>query len=194
MDPKEKEKIPFITVYSVEDWRNWLRDNHLKEKKVGMIIYKKHTGKPSISHKIAMEEAIAFGWIDTTINKLDEEKYIRHFVRRGDNANWSKNTLKYGKKLLAEGRMSPHGELRFKQGLKKKPHDYGIPDKPPMPHELKKALSEKKIFEKFEAFPPSTKNMFYRWILRAKTDATKKKRIESVVKKTIAGDKTILVA
>ena len=51
------EKIPLVTIYNLIDWRNWLERNHLKEIKVGLILYKKHTGKPSISHREAMEEA-----------------------------------------------------------------------------------------------------------------------------------------
>ena len=185
--------IPTIVVYKIEDWRNWLIKNHLTEKKVGLISYKKHTGKPSISHREAMHEAICFGWIDTTLNKLDEERYIRYFVKRGDKANWSKNTLRYGKDLLASGRMSPHGILRYQEGLKKKPHDYGIPDKPKMPLELKNALSKSKnALNNFNLFPPSTKIMFYRWIIRAKTPETRTKRINQVFHQALNNDKNII--
>jgi uncharacterized protein YdeI (YjbR/CyaY-like superfamily) len=171
-----------ITVYSVENWRKWLQENHLNEKKVGVISYKKHTGKPSISHRIAMEEAICFGWIDTTLRRLDDKRYVRYFVRRGDKANWSKNTLRYGRTLLASGRMSEHGVLRFKQGLKKRPHDYGIPKNPKIPEELRKALNKnKKAREKFENLAPSRKKMVYRMILRAKTKETRNKRIKSLI-------------
>lgn len=177
-----KEEIPKLVVYSIEDWRNWLKENHLSEKKVGMISHKKHTGKPSISHREAMEEAIAFGWIDTTLNRLDEERYIRYFVKRGENASWSKNTLKYGKELFSKGRMSPFGILRFNQGLKKKPHDYGIPANPKMPEELKKELENKNLSEKFSSLAPSLKKQFYRAILRAKRKETRKQRIEKIIK------------
>jgi len=175
-----------IVVYTIKDWREWLIKNHLKEKKVKLISYKKHTGKPFISHRDAMREAIAFGWIDTTIKRLDDEKYIRSFVRRGDKANWSKNTLRYGKVLFEAGRMSEHGILRYKQGLKKRPHDYGIPDKPNMPLELRKELEKnKKAKENFNSVSPSTKTMLYRSILRAKTPETKMKRIREIIGSTI---------
>lgn len=184
------ENIPFVTVHTVNDWRNWLEKNHLTEKKVGLVSYKKHTGKPSISHAMAMDEAICFGWIDTTIKKLDEEKFVRYFVRRGDNANWSKNTLKYGKRLFAEGKMAPAGILRFKQGLKKKPHDHGLPKRPDMPNELKNALKNGGVaLKNFESFPPSTKYMLYRWILRAKGTETRAKRVNEVVKRALNKDK-----
>jgi len=175
----------FITVYYAEDWRKWLIKNHLTKKKIGLILYKKHTGKPSISHRVAMEEAICFGWIDTTIKKLDEEKFVRYFVKRGDNANWSKNTLKYAKRLLKENKMFPQGILRYKQGLKKRPHDHGIPKNPEMPLELKEELEKNNLLEKFKSFNNSTKKMFYRGILRAKTKQTKEKRIASLIKQIL---------
>ena len=147
-----------------------------------MINYKKHTGKPSISHQEAMHEAICFGWIDTTLKRLDEDRFVRYFVRRSDNANWSINTLRYGGELFAAGRMSKQGILRYQQGLKKKPHDYGIPDNPNMPSKLKKELVRKKLLEKFQKIAPSTKKMFYRSILRVKTEETRDKRIREIIK------------
>jgi len=184
---EDKDKIPIIVVYTIEDWRKWLDKNHLSEKKVGVISYKKHTGKPSIGHREAMHEAIAFGWIDTTLKRLDEERYVRYFVRRGDNANWSKNTLKYGKELFEAGRMSEQGVLRYNQGVKKRPHDYGIPDNPKMPLELKKALEKNERAKRnFDLFPPSSKKRLYRAILKAKTLETKMKRIEEIINSALS--------
>lgn len=179
---KNAEEFQFIEVYEIEDWKHWLGKNHITEKKVGMISYKKHTGKSSISHRAAMEEAICFGWIDTTLKKLDEDRYVRFFVRRGDKANWSKNTLSYANRLLKEGRMSPQGILRYEQGLRKKPHDDGIPANPSMPDELRRALNKSKIaLQEFEKFSPSRKKMFYRLILKAKSNETKNKRIRKII-------------
>jgi len=187
------EKIPVVTVYTSDDWRTWLAKNHLKEKKVAMVSHKKHTGKPFLSHRTAMEEAICFGWIDTTIKRLDEDKFVRYFVRRGDHANWSINTLRYAKDLLAAGKMAPAGISRYKEGLRKKPHDHGLPTRPDMPAGLKKALATKKAaLENFEEFPPSAKYAFYRWILRAKGDDTKARRIDAVVKRALVKDKSMV--
>ena len=63
-----------ITAFDRIDFRKWLIRNHNSESKVSIIIFKKHTGKPSPSHKELMEEAICFGWIDTVIKKLDENR------------------------------------------------------------------------------------------------------------------------
>ena len=139
-----------------------------------------------------MEEAICFGWIDTTIKRLDEDQYIRNFSKRNKNSTWSQNTLSYAKDLIKRGKMTPTGLKFYKEGLKKLPHAHGIPKNSEMPIELKKALVTDKVAkDNFESFPPSTKKMFYRWILRGKLKATRTKRIQSTVAKAKEGIKQI---
>ena len=117
--PSAYDKVPCILICDAGKWRKWLEKNHLKKNKVGIILYKKHTGKPFITQREAMDEGICFGWIDTLIKRLDDKKFIRYFVRRGDKAMWSENTLRRAKCLLKAGRMSPVGILRYKEGLRK---------------------------------------------------------------------------
>jgi uncharacterized protein YdeI (YjbR/CyaY-like superfamily) len=172
-----------LTILDKKEFRNWLSENHDKEKKVGLIIHKKHTGKPSPHHKELMEEAICFGWIDTTLKRLDNDKYIRYFCRRSKNSSWSYNTLSYAKQLIKEKRMTPAGLVFYKLGLKKKPHDFGIPKNPDVPSEMKDVFNKnKKAKEAFENLAPSTKKNYLRWIVRAKLPETRIKRINSVIK------------
>ena len=98
----DDNNIKTIYAKNRKQWGAWLRKNHKKENKVNLIKYKKHTGKPSLTPKEAMEEAICFGWIDTTVNRLDEERYMQRFSKRSKNSRWSKNTLSYAKKLIEE--------------------------------------------------------------------------------------------
>lgn len=165
-------------------WRAWLEKHHLTEKKIAVIRYKKHTGKPSPTYQELMHEAICFGWIDTTVKRLDDEKYMIRFARRTEKSKWSTNTLSYGKMLLKAGRMSDHGKQRYKEGLKKPTLDHGLEANPAMPAALEVALSkDAKAKENFEKFAPSYKRMYFRWILRAKQEETKEKRILTVVQR-----------
>ena len=104
---------------NTSEWRKWLKKNHEKEKAVNLIKYKKHTGKPSLTSKEAMHEAICFGWIDTTINRIDKNRYSQKFVKRNKNGRWSANTISYARKLIREERMTPTGLKSFKEGFKK---------------------------------------------------------------------------
>lgn len=181
-----------IIAYHRSDFRKWLAKNHSKEHKVRIILYKRHTGKSSPSHRELMEEAICYGWIDTTIKRLDEERFIRNFSRRNKNSKWSDNTLGYARQLIKEGKMTPHGLEFYKQGKAKPTHDHGIPKDPKQPLALTRALAKSMLAkENFKKFPPSSTRMMYRWILSAKLPQTRAKRVERVVALARQGKKNI---
>jgi len=181
-----------ITVFTKNSFRKWLVKNQNKKNKVAVILYKKHTGKSAPSHRELIEEAICFGWIDTTVKRLDNDRYIRNFSKRNKNSRWSDNTLQYAKNLIKQKRMTPTGLKFYKEGLKKPTHDYGIPKNPNMPLDLKKALGKnKKIRDNFKKTSASNKKMIYRWILRARREETKDKRIKSIIDKARLGKKDI---
>lgn len=182
-------------VFDKEGFRKWLKKNHKKESKVAIILHKKHTGKTSPTHRELIEEAICYGWIDTTIKRIDDDTFIRHFSKRNENSSWSDNTLSYAKELIKQNRMTEEGLKFYKLGLKKPTHDHGIPKNPDMPEELKLALSKnKKAKENFEKFAPSTKKMLYRWILRGKLNETREKRVKKIVDGASKGSKNIVVS
>lgn len=185
-----QEKL--IAAGTQQKWRAWLEKNHLEEKKVGIVVHKKHTGKPSLSHREYMEEAICFGWIDTIIKRLDADRFIRYFCRRNDKSKWSKNTLSYAKRLLTEGRIAPEGIRRYKEGLSRRTHDHDIPDNPQMPRDLKQTLGKANAAEQFSALPPSSKRMYLRWLFHAKLPETRTKRIAAIVKAAQNNQKRLL--
>jgi len=183
-----KKHVKTIHPKNKEAWRIWLSKNHDKETKIGLIIWKKHTGKTTISHRESMDEAICFGWIDTTVKRLDENRYIRYFSRRNKNSSWSKNTLSYGKELIKKKKMTEAGMEFYKLGLKKKPLDHDLEKNPSIPKELKNALDKNKIAKNnFEKLAPSYRRSYMRWLMRAKRPETKEKRIEEIVKRSEKG-------
>ena len=173
-----------------EEWRAWLQKNHERENKISLIRYKKRTGKPSPAHMDAMKEAISFGWIDTTIKRLDNERYIINFAKRNKNSKWSNNTLSYAKELVKQGKMSPAGLEAYKHGLSKPPHDFGIPANPQIPDDLMEILKQTKTNDNFHLFPSSYKRALLRWLLKSKLSETRKKRIDKIVNLAKNNDKT----
>lgn len=173
-----------------KEWRKWLEKNHLKESKVSMVRYKEHTGKPSLTHLEAMHEAICYGWIDTTINRIDDEKYLINFSRRTDKSRWSNNTLKYAKLMIKEGKMSSEGLKRYKEGLKKPVIDHGLGKNPAIPEDLKQAFEKSKKAKKgFDKLALSYRRTYIIWVERAKRKETRDKRISIVVKRVGEGKK-----
>lgn len=170
-----------ITPKNLQEWRAWLKKNHLKENKVLLIKYKKHTGKPIIHNADSMKQAICFGWIDTTAKRIDEDRWAVTYVKRNQNSKWSIHTLSYGKELLEKGLMSPFGIKMYKEGLAKKPHDEGIPRNPRMSKEMKQALKKSKKLDKFMRLAPSARRMYLRMFLRVKRPETKAKFIKNLI-------------
>ncbi len=178
---------------SIQEWRTWLQKNHIKETKIVAIRYKKHTKKPSPSHRELMHEAICFGWIDTTVKRLDEDKYIVFFVRRNDKSRWSKNTLKYAEQMIKEKRMAPEGLKRYQEGVTRPVIDHGFAKDMPPQKELIEALNKDKIAKNnFETLAPSQKRYFIWWIEKAKRPETRKKRIKQVVELLKKNKKTMI--
>ena len=176
---------------SKNEWRNWLKKNHKKEDMICLIRYKRHTDKPSPSVREAMDEAICFGWIDTTVKRIDDERYSICYRRRKKNAKWSNATQSYAKRLIKEKKMTPAGLAAYKLGLKKPTIDLGLPKNAPTPIALKEALAKnKKAKEFWENLAPSYRKYSIHWLERAKLKETKQKRIRAIVEGCKKGQKT----
>ena len=160
---------------TIKEWRGWLRKNHKKETKVDLIIYKKHTGKPTLSHLEQMKEAICFGWIDTTLKRLDDEKYRRTFMKRTSKSRWSNNTIRYAEEQIKKGRMSKFGMEMYLLGKSKPTIDHNLPKNPEAPEDLKKALGKH--------ITTSTKRLFIYQVIKSKRPETRQKWIQWVVDK-----------
>jgi uncharacterized protein YdeI (YjbR/CyaY-like superfamily) len=87
----------------------WLEENFDKSPGIWLIFYKKHTGIESIPYQEALEEALCFGWIDSLIKKIDDDRYARKFTSRTDTSKWSEINKKMVDVLIKEGRMTEAG-------------------------------------------------------------------------------------
>jgi len=187
------KKVKHIHFENTREWRAWLEKNHLKEEKVGTIHYKRHTGRPAMTHREAMNEAISFGWIDTIIKRIDDKKYLRYFVKRGEKANWSSSTVGYARELIKQGRMSPAGLIALKKGLKRPLLDEGISKNPKIPRDLRDELDKNEEASKnFKNFPPSARKMYLRWLERTKGSETRNKRIIEIIRRAAVNKKAFV--
>ena len=167
-----------------EKWRAWLKANHASEKEIWLIYYKKHTGKPRIPYDDAVEEALCFGWIDSTIKRIDEEKYAQKFTPRKEKSGWSELNRKRAEKMLKQGRMTEAGKTKIRAAKENGEWDKTMPAKRifSMPLEFHKALSaNKKAREYFKDLASSFKKQYIGWIATAKREETRKKRIKEAV-------------
>jgi uncharacterized protein YdeI (YjbR/CyaY-like superfamily) len=94
---------------SQQEWRDWLEANHQSKAAVWLVYYKAKSGKPSISWSNAVDEALCFGWIDSTHKSLDQESSIQFFSKRKPKSTWSKVNKDKIQELIASGKMTPAG-------------------------------------------------------------------------------------
>ncbi len=103
-----------------DEFRQWLMNNHATQKEIWLVIYKKTSGEPSITYEEAVEEALCFGWIDSSMKSLDPRMYIQRFTPRRKGSNWSEANEFKARRLVAEGKMTEAGRAALPPDVKGK--------------------------------------------------------------------------
>lgn len=98
-----------LRMTTAKEWRAWLQANHAVEKEVWLIFYKKHTGISGVTFEEATEEALSFGWVDSIMKRIDEEKYALRYTPRRKGSIWSEGNKRRVANLIEQGRMTEAG-------------------------------------------------------------------------------------
>lgn len=184
--------LPEFHFMSLHTWRNWLAANHLDDNGIWMVFYKKHTGKPTVSYEDAVQEALCWGWIDSLIKKLDDDRYARKFTPRQPSSKWSPSNINRVEKLIAAGRMQPAGMQRVQEGKASGAwaHPATAPQGLDMPSEFAQALRKNpQAHAFFKTLAPTYQKHFIGWIATAKRMETRNKRITEAIAKLSRGEK-----
>ncbi len=165
-------------------WRSWLMRHHQSSKSIWLIIHKKLSPQSSVSYQEAVDEALCFGWIDSKPNKLDEFRFIQFFAKRNPKSNWSEVNKNKVAQLIKAGLMTYAGMELINYAKANGQWDaLNQVDQIMIPADLTQALNRyPKAEANFIAFPKSTKRGILEWILNAKKEETRAKRIEETAK------------
>ncbi|HOI97153.1 MAG TPA: YdeI/OmpD-associated family protein [Candidatus Pacearchaeota archaeon] len=160
-----------------KEWRKWLEMNHGKEKAVWLVYYNKKSGKARIAYNDAVEEALAFGWIDSTVKKLDENSSAQRFTPRNPKSGYSQANIERLRRLVAEGRVIPAVRKEVAAVLAKK---FVFP-----PDIMAKIKANKTAWKNYRKFSPAYKRIRIGYIEGARFRPEEfKKRLDNFVKKT----------
>lgn len=168
---------------SLEQWREWLKENHKTKSAVWLVQYKKGSSKPSIPWSDAVDEALCFGWIDSTRRPIDEECFKQYFSPRKPTSIWSKINKDKVDRLAAEGRMTEAGSACIR--IAKANGSWTILDEVEAlitPPDLQAALAKHDGVDFFQAQSKSIKKRMLSWIVMAKRPETREKRVFIVAK------------
>ncbi|MBU1707931.1 YdeI/OmpD-associated family protein [bacterium] len=174
-----------LYVTNREDWRAWLEKNYASANEIWLVYYKKHTGKPRIPYDDAVEEALCFGWIDSIIKRVDDEIYMQKFTPRKSASTWSELNKNRVQKMIRQGRMTEAGLTKIKEAKKNGTWSETVASKKAveLSPEIKKSLAaNKKAWGNFNKFAPSHKRQYIGWIMSAKKEETRERRLKEAIK------------
>ena len=176
-----------LEVPNRQQWRTWLGKNHASNPGVWLVFYKGHTRAKSMTYEDSVREALSFGWIDSLVKRLDDERYARKFTPRQPESKWS--TINRGRyaDLKARGLLAAPGLERAptrRGGDAPRPSVTAIPS---YIHEQFKINAT--AWDNFEKLAPSGRRAYIGWIDSAKREETKEKRLREAIGLLAAGKK-----
>ena len=165
------------------EWRAWLQANHNSKQSVWLIYFKKGLGFPAVLYNEAVDEALCFGWIDTKLKPVDEEKFMQYFSKRKVNSVWSKVNKEKILRLIDQGLMTKAGEDSIE--VAKQNGSWTILDDAEaliLPKDLEAEFDKRPNAKQFFlSLSRSDKRNIIQWLVLAKRPRTRQKRITDIV-------------
>lgn len=175
-----------LDIRTSRQWRAWLQKHHAASPGVWLVFHKDHTGVEAIDAEDAVRQALCFGWIDSLVKRLDDDRYARKFTPRKPTSKWSDvnrarwRELEQQRLLAAPGRANAPTENRYAPR----------PAVPDLPAYIAKALkAHPKAWHFFQTLAPTYKRHFVVWIHVAKRPETREKRLQESLGLLAAGKK-----
>ena len=183
------KELEYINFKTREEFRIWLQNHHDDSPGIWMVFKKKHLKAECIHYSEALEEALCFGWIDSIIKKVDEEKYVRKFTPRTNTKNWSDINKRSVNELINQGKMTEAGLKKIDSYLKtgkiewitSKPGKKDL-NGPDIPDFIIEELGKNEpALINFNSLAPSSRKVYVLWITNGKKKETVQKRLKESI-------------
>jgi uncharacterized protein YdeI (YjbR/CyaY-like superfamily) len=172
-----------------KQWRSWLAKNHASANEIWLIYYKVNSDKPRIPYNDAVEEALCYGWIDSTVKKLDIDRFVQRFSPRRKNSKLSVMNKERIWRLMENGKMTAFGLEKIKHHLAE--YNSKDTDTPEIkvfkiPADILDELkTDTIVWDNFSKFPDSYKRIRIGWIDGARIRPVEfQKRLKYFIKMT----------
>jgi uncharacterized protein YdeI (YjbR/CyaY-like superfamily) len=183
------EERPAVFFADASEFREWLAANHERANELWMGLRKRHVDPRGLTWEEAVPEALCFGWIDSRVERIDDDAVRQRWTPRRPNSVWSQTNIDLVAKLTAERRMQPSGLAAFER---RKPERSGIyayenADRA-LPDDYAGLIDANPRAARFwEAATPSYRRIAKNWVLSAKQEATRDRRMAELVDDCAAG-------
>jgi uncharacterized protein YdeI (YjbR/CyaY-like superfamily) len=178
-----RDEAPHIHPADRAEWRGWLEANHASARGVFVVSWRPKTGRPTLDYEDAIQEALCFGWVDSSGGVVDDERARLYFAPRRPGSVWAASNKARVERLVAAGRMTAAGRAAIERA--RADGSWTVLDgaeRLEVQPDLAKALAANPVSEaNFAAFPPSARKMAIAWIATAKRQETRDRRIAEVV-------------
>jgi uncharacterized protein YdeI (YjbR/CyaY-like superfamily) len=166
------------------EFRTWLERNHATETELLVGFHKRATGTPCMTWPESVDEALCFGWIDAIRRRIDANTYSIRFTRRKPTSIWSAINVRKVEALRAAGKMMPAGERAFahRKAHKTAVYSFERTEAPVLPPAYARRFrANKAAHAYFEAQPPWYRRTSIHWVISAKKEETRERRLETLI-------------
>ena len=176
------DDAPHVHADDRATWRAWLEANHATARGAWLVTWRSRSGRVRLDYEAALEEALCFGWVDSTGGHVDDERGKLYFAPRKSRSVWAASNKARVERLIDEGRMAPAGLAAIERA--KANGSWEILDSAErleVPEDLRAALQARPpAAVNFAAFPPSARKMLLGWVALARRPETRAARITEI--------------
>lgn len=173
-----------------EEFRAWLVEHHETATELWVGLYKKRSGRPSITWPEAVDEALCFGWIDGVRQSIDDESYRNRFTPRKPDSNWSAVNVRRVEELTKQRRMRAAGLKAFRERREDKTAVYSYEQRHQAklePAQERRFRSKAKAWAWFQAQPKGYRTTAVYWVASAKKPVTRERRLDTLIEDSSDG-------
>ena len=180
---------------SAADFRDWLARHHADARELLMGFYRKESGRGGITYPEALDEALSFGWIDGVRKRIDAESYTIRFTPRKPGSIWSAVNIQRVGELTARGLMKPPGLRVYAERDERKSRQYSYErEQAQLDPALDAALrANRKASSFFDAQPPGYRRTATFWVMSAKQEETRARRLAHLIERSASGTRIDLL-
>lgn len=186
------DEAPHVHADDRATWHAWLEANHATARGAWLVTWRPASGRSGLDYDAAVEEALCFGWVDSTAGRFDDDRARLYFAPRKPRSVWAASNKARVERLIAEGRMAPAGLAAIERA--KANGSWGMldsADRLEVPDDLAAALAARPhAAANFAGFPPSTRKQLLGWVATAVRPETRSARIARVAEAAARGERT----
>ena len=176
------DDAPHVHADDRATWRAWLEANHATVPGAWLVTWRPRSGRAGLDYEAAIEEALCFGWVDSTGGRVDDERGKLYFAPRKPRSVWAATNKVRVERLIADGRMAPAGLAAIERA--KSNGSWEVLDsveRLEVPEDLAGALEARPpAADNFAAFPPSARKMLLGWVATARRPETRAARVTKI--------------